>query len=94
MTVTVSHLLDGRKSPTLVPLPSASLRTFPEPLISAGKMVIHANAALSKFKDLVTGFRLTDARAVPNSIFALLQTCLTLGKLRSMSVNRLTYESG
>ena len=38
VSVTVSHLLDGRKSPTLVPLPSASLRTFLGTLISAGKM--------------------------------------------------------
>ena len=38
VSVTVSHLLDGRKSPTSVPLPFASLGTFPGPLISAGKM--------------------------------------------------------
>ena len=38
VSVTVSHLLDGRKSPTLVPLPFACLRTFLGTLISAGKM--------------------------------------------------------
>lgn len=69
MTVTVSHLLYGCKSLTLLPLLSTHLRYSPGPLLlSAGNITTQANSGLIQIKYLVTGLRLTDARTVLTSV--------------------------